>query len=72
MLVQTLVAGSGNYEFEQSHRPSQPLCPHGVRVAVSATALNFRNIHFSSKPSDPRFQLLNFLLLWSQQPCCAK
>lgn len=44
MLVQTLVMRSGSYEFEVAQRPSQSLGPQDVRVAVSATALNFRDI----------------------------
>lgn len=44
MLVQTLVIGKDSYGFRKVERTSQPVGPHDVRIAVSAAALNFRDI----------------------------
>jgi len=61
MLAYTLVTGNGNYRFEQVERPSRPVGPRDVRIAVSAVALNFRDIqvargsydHADGKPIVP-------------------
>lgn len=61
MLAYTLVTGKGSYRFEQVERASLPVGPRDVRIAVSAVALNFRDVqvargsydHANGKPIVP-------------------
>lgn len=44
MLVYTLVPEKGSYGFKQLERPSRPVGPQDVRIAIKTAALNFRDI----------------------------
>jgi NADPH:quinone reductase-like Zn-dependent oxidoreductase len=44
MLAYTLVSEQGRYSFQLIERPSRPVGPHDVRIAIRAAALNYRDI----------------------------
>ena len=47
MLAYTLVADNGRHAFQRVERPSRPVGPQDVRIAIRAAALNFRDIQIA-------------------------